>query len=60
VTPKSAGSGLKWFPDDRYLLVNLGNRVTVLETTDASPPRKFSIDPPPAGITPSTSSLKTR
>jgi hypothetical protein len=41
VTPKCAGSGLKWSPDDRYLLVNFGNRVTVLDTTDASPPLKF-------------------
>lgn len=41
VTPKSAGSVLAWSTDGRYVSVNFGGRVTVLDITDTSPPRTF-------------------
>lgn len=41
VRPKSAGSGLLWSPDRRYLLINFGSGITVLDVTAATPPRKF-------------------
>ena len=41
VTPKSAGSGLTWSPDSRYVSVNFGGRVTVLDISETLPSRTF-------------------
>jgi hypothetical protein len=36
VSAKSSGTGLKWSPDDRYLSLNFGSTITVLNVADAT------------------------
>jgi hypothetical protein len=41
VQPKSAGTGLAWSPDGRYVLTNFDTGVTVLDATGGTAPRRF-------------------
>ena len=41
VMPKSAGAGLSWSSDDRYVSINFGGRVTIVDVSESPPPRTF-------------------